>query len=382
MITNQQLVDRFVNGKVSGRCARAEIRVVTGTPYTVILQYKEAVLAARDINSGKILLFNGWYGRSRTTSRMLNYIRPYADYRDIVTRFNVKQSSVELDKIFRSYEAKPEQTANEQPAPEPVKEKPPAKVEYKPPAEYIPDRKLIDKIEKLFAFNKQAAILLIGEAGVGKNALVSYLAKKHNQTCHRINCDGATTPDLFLGKNEIKDGETRWSDGILPYAMRNGDWLVVDEVNFAPPEMLALLHSLLDDAHQIFIPDNNEYVKPAENFRLFATMNPFGTGRYGGTVALNEAFADRFWKVELEPPLDRLSQILGADFPVLQRFYEEVCHSIAEDVSSPYTVRKLQQWVTWMALDCDEAEAFMLTLGGMSDEDKVFYNKVYQMVKG
>jgi Holliday junction resolvasome RuvABC ATP-dependent DNA helicase subunit len=75
--------------------------------------------------------------------------------------------------------------------------------------------------------------------------------------------------------------------------MRKGHWLLLDEINAALPEILFVLHSLLDDDRYIVLSENSgEVVRPHKNFRLFASMNP--SGKYAGTKDLNKAFLSRF----------------------------------------------------------------------------------------
>jgi len=84
-----------------------------------------------------------------------------------------------------------------------------------------------------------------------------------------------------------------WVDGVLVESLKNGYWLVLDELNSALPEVLFLLQSLLDDDKFIVLAEKNgEIVRPHSNFRLFATMNP--AGNYTGTNDLNRALLSRF----------------------------------------------------------------------------------------
>lgn len=135
--------------------------------------------------------------------------------------------------------------------------------------------------------------LLVGETGTGKTTLVREYAEQHGAELLRISCSGQTSTDEILGKWLIRGKETYWQDGAIPQAMRNGWWVVVDEVNSALPEVLFSLHSLLDDDKKItLIEKDGEVVRPHENFRFFATMNP--TEDYAGTKELNKAFLSRF----------------------------------------------------------------------------------------
>ena len=62
-----------------------------------------------------------------------------------------------------------------------------------------------------------------------------------------------------------------------------------EEINFAKPQYLAFLNSLLDDNGFVRL-DNGEVVKRNPNFRFFATMN---MGSFG-TKELNQALYNRF----------------------------------------------------------------------------------------
>jgi midasin len=63
--------------------------------------------------------------------------------------------------------------------------------------------------------------------------------------------------------------------------MRTGAWVILDELNLAPTEVLEALNRVLDDNREIFIPETQETVKAHPKFLLFATQNPPG-GVYGG----------------------------------------------------------------------------------------------------
>lgn len=135
--------------------------------------------------------------------------------------------------------------------------------------------------------------LLIGHTGTGKTTMVRELAKEYGKTLHRFSITGDTTVDDFVGKFNLVDGNTKWTDGILLNAMKNGDWIVVDEINAANSDILFVLHSLLDDDRFITLAQHdNSIVRPHEDFRIFATMNP--TEDYAGTKELNTALLNRF----------------------------------------------------------------------------------------
>lgn len=55
-------------------------------------------------------------------------------------------------------------------------------------------------------------------------------------------------------------------------AMREGDWVILDELNLAPGEVLEALNRVLDDNRELFIVDTQTVVKAHPHFRLFATQ--------------------------------------------------------------------------------------------------------------
>lgn len=62
--------------------------------------------------------------------------------------------------------------------------------------------------------------------------------------------------------------------------MRKGYWIILDELNLAPTDVLEALNRLLDDNRELLITETQEVVKAHPRFMLFATQNP--PGLYGG----------------------------------------------------------------------------------------------------
>lgn len=158
-----------------------------------------------------------------------------------------------------------------------------------------------DQIEKVLkGIQMNFPVLLIGPTGSGKTSIVRYLAHKTHNAYRRIQLNGSTGVDNFVGRWLINDKGTYWQDGILTSAMRTGEFLLVDEINAALPEILFILHSVMDDEHSLILDEKgNEIVKPHPDFRLFAAMNP--SEDYAGTKELNRALVDRF-PIVLEIP--------------------------------------------------------------------------------
>lgn len=56
-------------------------------------------------------------------------------------------------------------------------------------------------------------------------------------------------------------GSLSFRDGLLVNALRCGHWVILDELNLAPSEVLEALNRLLDDNRELFLAEVNETVK-------------------------------------------------------------------------------------------------------------------------
>ena len=93
--------------------------------------------------------------------------------------------------------------------------------------------------------------------------------------------------------------------------MRRGYWIVLDELNLAPSDVLEALNRLLDDNRELFVPELQETITPHPHFMLFATQNPPGA-TYGGRKVLSKAFRNRFMEIHVgDIPDEELKTILN-----------------------------------------------------------------------
>jgi midasin len=141
-------------------------------------------------------------------------------------------------------------------------------------------------------------ILLEGPTSAGKTTLVQYLAARCGHNVVRINNHEHTDVQEYTGGFAADShGSLAFQDGLLVRALRCGDWVILDELNLAPSEVLEALNRLLDDNRELYLPEVNETVKAHPSFRLFATQNP--SGAYGGRKPLSRAFRNRFVEIHV-----------------------------------------------------------------------------------
>ncbi len=153
-------------------------------------------------------------------------------------------------------------------------------------------------------------VLLQGPTSSGKTSMVEYLAKISGNKFVRINNHEHTDLQEYLGTYVSgPNGHLQYQEGILVRALREGHWIVLDELNLAPTDVLEALNRLLDDNRELLIPETQQVVRPHENFMLFATQNP--PGIYGGRKVLSRAFRNRFLELHFDDiPEDELETIL------------------------------------------------------------------------
>ncbi|XP_073531808.1 midasin [Phyllobates terribilis] len=153
-------------------------------------------------------------------------------------------------------------------------------------------------------------VLIQGETSVGKTSLIRWLACASGNHCVRINNHEHTDIQEYIGcYTSDASGKLVFQEGVLIHAMRNGYWIILDELNLAPTDVLEALNRLLDDNRELFIVETQEVVKAHPRFMLFATQNP--PGIYGGRKVLSRAFRNRFVELHYdELPSAELETIL------------------------------------------------------------------------
>ncbi len=217
-------------------------------------------------------------------------------------------------------------------------------------------------------------ILLQGPTSSGKTSMVEYLAKISGNEFIRINNHEHTDLQEYLGSYASgEDGQLQYREGVLVEALRRGHWIVLDELNLAPTDVLEALNRLLDDNRELFIPETQETVKPHPNFVLFATQNP--AGLYGGRKHLSRAFRNRFLELHFDDiPEDELEFILKQRTQIAPSFCTRIVSvykrlsmmrqssRLFEQRNSFATLRDLFRWASRRADDRNQlaVNGFML----------------------
>lgn len=143
------------------------------------------------------------------------------------------------------------------------------------------------------AIKANLPVLLQGDTSTGKTSLILALATKYQRKVIRINNHNQTESSDYMGNYlSTKDG-IKFSPGPLITAMKKGYWVILDELNLAPSDVLEVLNRLLDDNRELYVPEMDETIRPHPDFRIFATQNL----NYGGRHGLAKSFRNRFIEI-------------------------------------------------------------------------------------
>ena len=162
-------------------------------------------------------------------------------------------------------------------------------------------------------------LLLSGPKATGKNVLAENLAAVFGRplwdVSMYINVDAAA----LIGTDTLREGQVVFREGPVSRCARVGGFGVLDEVNMAKNEALAVLHAALDHRRVIDVP-GYERIPLDEATRFIGTMN-YG---YAGTRELNEALVSRFVVVDM-PVIsqENLKKLLRRSFPALKESWAE-----------------------------------------------------------
>ncbi|CCH41350.1 Midasin [Wickerhamomyces ciferrii] len=217
-------------------------------------------------------------------------------------------------------------------------------------------------------------ILVQGPTSSGKTSMIKYLADITGHKFVRINNHEHTDLQEYLGTYISDDtGRLSFKEGVLVEALRNGHWLVLDELNLAPTDVLEALNRLLDDNRELFIPETQEVVRPHPDFMLFATQNP--PGLYGGRKVLSRAFRNRFLELHFDDiPQDELEVILRDRCQIAPSYAKKIVEvyrqlsvqrqssRLFEQKNSFATLRDLFRWALREAVGYEQlaANGYML----------------------
>jgi midasin len=122
-------------------------------------------------------------------------------------------------------------------------------------------------------------ILLEGPPGCGKTSMLRHVAHHlRSPPIVELHIDDQMDIKTLLGTYVCTDlpGEFNWQPGVLTQAVTAGRWVVIDDIDRAPFDVLSALTHLIEN-NTLILPGETTPITAAPSFRLFATRT--GGGR-------------------------------------------------------------------------------------------------------
>ena len=161
-------------------------------------------------------------------------------------------------------------------------------------------------------------LLLAGPKATGKNVLAENLAAAFLRPVWNVSFHIGTDASYLIGTDTYDGRRVIFREGPVLLTAIKGGFGVLDEINMAKNEALAVLHAALDFRRVLDVPGYARVELKPET-RFIATMN-YG---YAGTRELNEALTSRF--AVLDMPViseEDLMKLIRGRFPDMK---EKIC---------------------------------------------------------
>jgi nitric oxide reductase NorQ protein len=167
--------------------------------------------------------------------------------------------------------------------------------------------------ERVFkaAYRQGLSVLLKGPTGCGKTRFVEAMAHDLGRPLITVAChDDLTTADL-VGRYLLEGGDTKWVDGPLTRAVREGAICYLDEIVEARQDTTVVLHPLADHRRQLPIDRLGVTLDAADGFCLVVSYNP---GYQSVMKDLKDSTRQRMVAIELDfAPADVEEKVVGAE---------------------------------------------------------------------
>lgn len=137
-------------------------------------------------------------------------------------------------------------------------------------------------------------ILLVGSKATGKNVLAENLAVVFGRPKWDISFHVNTDSSTLIGTDTFENGQVVFRSGPIYECAKYGGFGVLDEINMAKNDSMAVLHATLDYRRIIDVPGYDK-IELDDAVRFIGTMN-YG---YAGTRELNEALTSRFMVINM-----------------------------------------------------------------------------------
>ncbi|MBL4575542.1 MAG: CbbQ/NirQ/NorQ/GpvN family protein [Opitutaceae bacterium] len=137
---------------------------------------------------------------------------------------------------------------------------------------YLPSGREIEILEHSHA--TQIPLMIKGPTGCGKTRFIEFMAEKLGRELITVACNEDTSATDLLGRHLLIGGDTKWVDGPVTRAVREGAILYLDEIAEARADAIVVIHSLTDHRRELFLDRTGERLKAPSDFMPIVSYNP------------------------------------------------------------------------------------------------------------
>jgi len=124
------------------------------------------------------------------------------------------------------------------------------------------------------AYEAKMPVMLKGPTGCGKTRFVEHMAWKLGKPLVTVACNEDMTASDIVGRYLLDADGTRWQDGPLTFAARNGAICYLDEIVEARQDTTVVIHPLTDNRRVLPLEKKGELLRAHEDFHLVISYNP------------------------------------------------------------------------------------------------------------
>ncbi|MBU2478867.1 MAG: CbbQ/NirQ/NorQ/GpvN family protein, partial [Gammaproteobacteria bacterium] len=149
------------------------------------------------------------------------------------------------------------------------------------------------------AYSVRMPMMLKGPTGCGKTRFVEYMAWKLGRPLITVACNEDMTASDLVGRFLLDANGTRWQDGPLATAAREGAICYLDEVVEARQDTTVVIHPLTDNRRVLPLEKKGELVKAHADFQIVISYNP---GYQSLMKDLKQSTKQRFGSLDFDYP--------------------------------------------------------------------------------
>ena len=182
----------------------------------------------------------------------------------------------------------------------------------------------VENLENLSGLlQRPGSILLHGLSGSGKTSLVHEVARELGKQGDLVtlHLNEQTDAKMLLGLYTAgtKPGSFQWRAGVLTTAVKEGRWVLIEDLDRAPTEVMSTLLPLIERG-ELLVPGRAERIQAPDGFRIFATVRT-QLGMHD-RENLPNMIGLRLWQLLHVKALPRndLQDVIKGRYPLLHRY--------------------------------------------------------------